>query len=121
MPITRQVALLMRVNKDYDRQIIAGISQYAGENHWSVYLEDEPHERIPRQSQWFGHGIIADLDDPHTARVVARAGVPAVAIGGYSDPVSLPFDIPYVATDDVANGRLGARHLIQCGLRHFAF
>ena len=53
MPITRQVALLMRVNKDYDRQIIAGISEYAGENHWSVYLEDEPHERIPRQSQWF--------------------------------------------------------------------
>ncbi len=121
MPITRQVALLMRVNKDYDRQIIAGISQYAGENHWSVYLEDEPHERIPRQSQWFGDGIIADLDDPHMARVVSRAGVPAVGIGGYSDPASLPFEIPYVATDDLANGRLGAEHLMSCGLQHFAF
>lgn len=121
MPITRQVALLMRVNKDYDRQIITGISQYAGENNWSVYLEDEPHERIPRQSQWFGDGIIADLDDPHTEHVVMRAGVPAVGIGGYSEWASLPMDIPYVATDDVANGRLGAEHLIGCGLRHFAF
>ncbi len=121
MPITRQVALLMRVNKDYDRQIIAGISQYAGENNWSVYLEDEPHEQIPKQSQWLGDGIIADLDDPHMARVVSRAGVPAVGIGGYSEPASLPFEIPYVATDDEANGRLGAEHLMNCGLQHFAF
>ncbi|MHB8900652.1 MAG: AraC family transcriptional regulator [Thermoguttaceae bacterium] len=121
MPITRQVALLMRVNKDYDRQIIAGISQYAGENHWSVYLEDEPHQRIPRQSQWLGDGIIADLDDPRTEHVVARAGVPAVGIGGYSDPASVPLAIPYVATDDQANGRLGAEHLAGCGLEHFAF
>ncbi len=121
MPITRQVALLMRVNKDYERQIIGGISKYAGENNWSVYLEDEPHERIPKQSQWFGNGIIADLDDPHMARVVSRAGVPAVGVGGYSEPDSLPFEIPYVATDDVANGRLGAEHLMNCGLQHFAF
>lgn len=121
MPITRQVALLMRVNKDYDRQIIAGISQYAGENNWSVYLEDEPHQRIPRPSQWFGDGMIADLDDPRTEQVVARSGVPAVGIGGYSAPASLPLDIPYVATDDVANGRFGAEHLLSCGLQHFAF
>ncbi len=117
----RQVALLMRINKDYDRQIIAGISQYAGQNNWSVYLQDEPHERVPKQSQWLGDGIIADLDDPETARIVGRAGVPAVGIGGYSYPAQLPFAIPYVATDDVANGRLGAEHLINCGLRHFAF
>ncbi len=121
MPITRQVALLMRVNKDYDRQIIAGISEYAGENHWSVYLEDEPQERVPKQSQWLGDGIIADLDDEHAARVLARAGVPAVGVGGFSPPSDLPFDLPYVATDDVANGRLGAEHLMNCGLQHFAF
>lgn len=121
MSTMRQVALLMRVNKDYDRQIIAGISQYAGQNNWSVYLQDEPQERIPKQSQWLGDGIIADLDDPETARIVGRAGVPAVGIGGYSYPAQLPFEIPYVATDDVANGRRGAEHLVNCGLRHFAF
>ena len=121
MPITRQVALLMRVNKDYDRQIIAGISQYAAESNWSVYLEDEPHERIPKQSQWSGDGIIADLDDEHTGRVLARANVPVVGVGGFSDPAFLPFDLPYVATDDVANGRLAAEHLMNCGLKHFAF
>ncbi len=121
MPITRQVALLMRVNKDYDRQIIAGISQYAAEFNWSVYLEDEPRERIPKQSQWSGDGIIADLDDEQTGRILARAGVPAVGVGGFSDPSFLPFDLPYVATDDVANGRLGAEHLMNCGLKHFAF
>ena len=121
MSISRQVALLMRINKDYDRQIIAGISQYAGDHNWSVYLEDEPHERIPRPNQWLGDGILADLDDPDTARVVARAGLPAVGIGGYSFPSQLSFPIPYVATDDVVNGRIGAEHLIQCGLKHFAF
>ncbi|NLS98100.1 MAG: substrate-binding domain-containing protein [Planctomycetaceae bacterium] len=121
MSTIRQVALLMRINKDYDRQIIAGVSQYAGQNDWSVYLQDEPHERVPKQSQWLGDGIIADLDDPETTRIVGRAGVPAVGIGGYSYPAQLPFEIPYVATDDVANGRLGAEHLVNCGLRHFAF
>lgn len=119
MAVTRQVALLMRVNKDYDRQIITGISQYAGEHNWSVYLEDEPQERVPKQ--WLGDGIIADLDDEYTGRVLARAGVPAVGIGGFSHPSFLPFDLPYVATDDQANGRLGAEHLMNCGLRHFAF
>lgn len=121
MPITRQIALLMRVNKDYDRQIIAGISQYAAESNWSVYLEDEPHERVPKQGQWSGDGIIADLDDEYMGRVLARADVPIVGVGGFSDPALLPFDLPYVATDDVANGSLGADHLIGCGLKHFAF
>jgi len=122
MEITRQIALIMNFHKDYDRQIIEGVSRYASENgDWSVYLEDEPLYKAPAFSQWGGDGIIADLDDKQVTDSLARLSIPVVGVGGFSHVSLVRDDFPYVGTDDEAIGRLGAEHLMACGLSHFAF
>ena len=121
-PARRKVALLMQVNKEYDRQIIAGISKFANDNgHWSVYLEDERHAKIPDRGQWRGNGFIADLDDEAIARAVSRLKIPVVGIGGFSEASMVPHKVPYIASDCDAIGKLGAEHLMDCQLRHFAY
>ena len=122
MSIRKKVAILMLVNKEYDRQMIAGISKFAIENdRWSVYLEDDARAKIPAKGQWRGHGIIADLDDRAIARTVARLRIPVVGLGGFSEKSLVPRNIPYVASDSDVIGRIGADHLLACRMTRFAF
>lgn len=72
-----EVALILNLNKDYDRKIATSISRYAHTAaDWRIYLEDELANRIPDFRHWRGHGVIADIDDARILKRVLRLKCP---------------------------------------------
>jgi LacI family transcriptional regulator len=116
------VAVIVDPSLPYDREIAAGVAQYAREvSDWQLYLELEEPLRRPDLRAWRGHGIVANFDDERIARLVTSSGLPAVAIGGgsgYHDPAS---GIPYIHTDDRRIGEVAAEHLLDRGFTDFGF
>lgn len=121
---TLRIALILDVNKDYDRKVAAGIARYLDgrrRDRWSIYLEDEPAQRIPRFRAWHGDGVIANLDDSRIASALRHAAVPVVGVGGgYGGRRLLP-KAPYVFTDNAGIAKLAASHLIERACPGFAF
>jgi len=119
-----RIALLFNANKIYDRQIIAGIADYLKSTRvdWDLFMEEDFLSRTVGIQHWRGEGIIADFDDPTVIEALAGLRIPVVAIGGsYADESQYPARVPYVATDNIKLVRLSYDHLIEQGLRRFAF
>jgi LacI family transcriptional regulator len=120
----RRVALIYDATRAYDLKVMTGVAEWLqnGAN-WSLYLEETSlkDQRLPELSSWKGDGVIADFDDPAVAAAVARSRLPAVGFGsgyGWYAPESR---IPYFFSNNQAVARLGAGHLLDRGLRNFAF
>jgi LacI family transcriptional regulator len=114
------VALLIESSRGYGRGLLRGISEYIRlSGHWSVYLErhhlyDAPP---PWLKDWEGDGIIARVENHRLLLAIRARGVPIVDLRGrILDP-----ELPVILTDDAAGARLAAEHLLERGLRHFAF
>ena len=118
----RHVALIVDAAKPYDRKIISGVAQYVKEQgNWSLYVEEDPLQKLPDLRSWQGNGIIANFDDRRVAAAVRGLKVPVVGVGGgygWYDPATR---IPYFASGDEAIARLAADHLIERGFRRLAF
>lgn len=118
----RRVAVILQFWQNFDRGILQGIASYLRERRtWSVFVEEVALQRIPDFNEWSGDGLIVNFDDPGVAQAVRGIAKPVVGVGGgqgWHDPES---GVPYVATDDAAIGRLAADHLLDRGLKHFAF
>ena len=118
----RRVAVLCNVSRRYDRRVIQGLSAYAREaGRWSLYVEEDPLQKLPRLDTWDGHGIIANFDDHKIAVAVRGLAIPVVGFGGgrgWYDPAS---GVPYLTTDNTAIARLAADHLLSCGFTRLAF
>ena len=118
----RHVALIVDAAKPYDRKIISGVARYVKERgNWSLYVEEDPLQKLPDLRRWRGSGIIANFDDRKVAAAVRGLKTPVVGVGGgygWYDPDSR---IPYFATDNEAIAHLAAQHLINRGFRRLAF
>jgi LacI family transcriptional regulator len=122
MAAARHVALIMDIYKPYDRKVIAGIARYVrAVGRWSLYVEDEPLDKIPSLRQWRGDGIIANFDDLKVAKALAGLSVPMVGVGGGSVGYDPQGHIPYVATNNASIARLAADHLLERGFRNFGY
>ncbi|MHC4516964.1 MAG: XylR family transcriptional regulator [Planctomycetota bacterium] len=114
----RHVAILVETARAYGRGVIRGLARYNRERgRWSTYFQpqglgDPPP---PWLNTWKGDGIIARIDNPTTARVVAKVGVPLVNLR--STLPRLPF--PFIGADNRAVARLAADHLLERGFRSF--
>ncbi|MCL9780007.1 XylR family transcriptional regulator [Vibrio sp. S4M6] len=118
-----RILLLFNANKIYDREIIEGVGKYIASTGacWEVYVEDD--YLIDRKSidDWYGDGIIADLDDPDIADALAGSTIPTVGVGSsYEHHKDYPH-FPYVATDNRALIESAVDHLTQRGLTSLAF
>lgn len=119
---TRQVALIIDASKPYDRKVIRGVGAYCREvGNWSLYVEEDPVQKLPDLRSWQGHGIIANLDDPRVAAAIRGLTIPVVGVGGGFGHYDPRRAIPYFATDSVAIARLAAEHLIQRGFPRLAY
>lgn len=122
MPAAPLVAVILDAARPYDRLIIAGVAQFARERtQWSLYVEEDPLQKLPDLARWHGQGIIANFDDRRVATAIRGLGIPVVGVGGgygWHEPSS---GIPYIYTDNAAIGRLGAEHLLACGFETLAF
>ncbi len=118
----RHVALIVDAAKPYDRKIIGGVAQYVKERgNWSLYVEEDPLQKLPDLRSWRGQGIIANFDDRRVAAAVRGLKVPVVGVGGGSGWYDPATRIPYFASDDEAIAGLAAQHLIDRGFRRLAF
>jgi LacI family transcriptional regulator len=119
---TRNVAVILNLNKDYDRKIAKGISRFAREaGNWTVYLEDDFVNRIPSFQEWNASGVIANLDDEEIYGPLAGIKAPIVGVGGAATISSVSLPVPYLATDNRLIAEIAADHLVERGLRNFAF
>jgi LacI family transcriptional regulator len=119
-----RIALIYDARLAYDLKVMTGVAAYLQEGAgFSVYIEENAlkDQRLPDLASWEGDGIIADFDDPVVSRAVLRSRLPAVAFGsGYGWYVS-ESSIPYFLTNNQAIAKLAVDHLMERGLRQFAY
>ncbi|MFT5128011.1 MAG: LacI family transcriptional regulator [Rhodothermales bacterium] len=122
MKTMRQVALILSINKPYDRQIVAGISAYTRSvDNWSLYIEDDDKAFIPDLSNWTGDGVIADFDDERVAKALSRIDIPVVGLGGGYRGAKRGLPSVYFDTDNQAIAKLAFEHLSDRGFLRFGF
>jgi len=118
----RHVAVIIDASKPYDRKVIRGIGDYARQKgNWSLYVEEDPLQKLPDLRTWRGEGIIANLDDRHVATAVAALEIPVVGVGGGFGWYDSQQPIPYFVTDSEAIARLAATHLMDRGFTRLAY
>lgn len=118
----REIALILNINRPYDRKVVAGIARFTRMHpRWQLYVEDEPLAKIPNLKRWKGHGIIADLDDQQVLGALTGIKKPLVNVGGAIFDESWQFNAPYVTTDNEAVAQLAAEHLMDQGFTNFAY
>ena len=116
------VAVILDAARPYDRLIIGGVAQYVREHtRWSLYVEEDPLQKLPDLTHWRGQGIIANFDDRQVAQAIQGLSIPIVGVGGGYGWYEPDSGIPYIFTDNERIGQLGAEHLLSCGFEHLAF
>jgi len=115
-----QVALIIETSVIYGRRMLAGVARYLRSHHrWSVFIEQ--HELGTPPPTWLtsGHwdGILSRPTDHAMARLFDRMNVPVVDLNDLYENL----DLPWVGSDHVGIGKMGASHLLERGFRNFAF
>jgi LacI family transcriptional regulator len=117
---TRHVALLIGTSGAYARALLRGIARFNRERglwvtyHWPHGL----HEELPKWLRgWRGHGVIARVGTRRLANGLRRLGVPVVNLRS----AILDVNYPRVGPDNAAVAKLAAEHLMDLGLKNFAF
>lgn len=119
-PARRRVALLIETSNAYARGLLRGVQRYNAEyDSWSMYLgEQRRGEPVPNWfRRWQGDGIIARLENDAIVKAALAPGCPVVDVSA----ARLVPNIPYVETDDDAIAAAVVDHLLERGLRHFAY
>jgi len=120
MPKRRRVAISLELDWPFKRHhgVFAGTQQYAQERgQWECILDAYVEHSLEGGRAGPAYdGIIARVT-PRLAAAARRASVPLVNVW-VSSPVT---DVPLVAPDVQAAGRMGARHLMRRGFRQFGF
>lgn len=114
------IALLVETSREYARGLLRGIARYHQlEGPWSIFFEPHGLNAPPPAwlSSWKGDGILARIDDQRMADAILKTGIPAVDVRGALQNLPLPF----VGVDNRPVSKLAYQHLVDCGLRHFAF
>jgi len=114
--------LIVDTARHYHRKIVVGVASYLHEaDDWSLYVEEDPHERLPDFRNYRADGVISTFHDQKISTTISQLKIPIVGIEGdygWREPNSR---IPYFATDNEAIGRMGAQDLIERGFRQLAF
>jgi len=116
----KRIALLIETSNSYARGLLRGIRDYDKfHKSWSIFLVE--HSRgnpdLFWLKNWEGDGIIARIENENIAKTILESGLPAVDLsaGRY-----IP-NLVWVETNDELIASLAAEHLIDCGLKNFAF
>jgi LacI family transcriptional regulator len=116
----RHVALLIETSGSYGRGLLRGVARYNREHgRWSTYFQPHGLGAPPPAwlKTWRGDGILARVEHKRLAQVLRKTDVPVVNLR--RSLAKLPF--PYVGLDNARVAQAAAEHLLERGLRHFAF
>jgi LacI family transcriptional regulator len=118
MPALKRIVILVEHRYGYFRDVLRGVRTYARQGHpWVLHATDSTAEGLDQLLASPLDGIVGHTGGPSNYRIIQASGLPAV------HTVRLVEDghPPFVATDDLAVGRMAAEHLLGMGLRNFAF
>jgi LacI family transcriptional regulator len=117
---TKHVALLIETSREYGRGLLRGVTRFHREHaHWSTYFKPQGLGESPPDwlRTWKGDGILARIDDRRMADRVLATGLPVVDLRGALEGLGLPS----IGVDNREVARMAVQHLLDRGLRHFAF
>jgi LacI family transcriptional regulator len=111
------VALIVESSIEYGRGVLRGIARWLrAHGPWSIFLEQrELGRRCPTGS---GSGTATASSRAATIRASRRAGLPTVGLYDRSED---RLRLPMILNDNLAVGRMAARHLADRGFRHLAY
>jgi LacI family transcriptional regulator len=121
-----KVALLIETSRGYGRCMLRGIVRYASlYGPWQFYVTPGDFEQaLPAMEQWGGTGIIARIETTRVARAIIEAGLPTIAL---DISQNVPLDalsgarLSEIASDSFNAAVMAAEHLLEIGMRNFAF
>jgi LacI family transcriptional regulator len=120
MKSTPKVALLVETSISYARELLHGVRAWVRENGpWSIRLTEQGRGAdVPGWLRhWDGDGVIARVENRQIARVLRETGLPVIDVSA-----ALPrLVFPRVATDAEGAARIAATHLLDRGLKRFAY
>ena len=113
-----RIGLVFTYNLHYCRGVLRGIKRYAeGRPEWTLLLLGPEAKALKDLRVFRPAGVIAYIFREGLRKALAGLRRPLVNVCGV-----LPnLDIPRVGVDNVLVGRLAAEHLLERGLRHFAY
>ncbi|MGH9430370.1 MAG: substrate-binding domain-containing protein [Terriglobia bacterium] len=121
---TPKVALLLETSTEYGRGLLRGIVRYSRlHGPWSLYVAPGHLEQaLPKAKSWNGDGIIARIHTPEVARLIRSTGLPFVA-SSLDEFMAEDSQNKFcqIRTESPAIARMAALHLVERGLRRFAF
>lgn len=118
MAIPLRIGLVLSYSLAYCRGILRGVKAYARTKQDWIFTPVAPEDdaaRLLRQLR--PAGIIAHVYSDDLGAALHRLRRPLVNVSG----VLADLRVPRVGLDDQAIGKMAAAHLLERGLRHFAF
>jgi len=118
--VVPHVAVCVDQFRSHGRGVLRGVARYVETfGPWSLFIDPLADSHYPRgrSENWQGDGILTYIEDAKRAERLLRSKIPTVELFGYR------FDgqLPLVAHDDLAVGRLAAEHLLGRHFRWFAY
>jgi len=116
----KYIELLVDTSTSWGSGLVEGIAHYARKvGGWRLGLAPAGRsERLRLHPQWVGDGVIARVNTKELADDLLACGAPAVNVSCYDH--GLP-DIPQCTANEQIVGEMAAAHLLDRGLRHFAY
>jgi LacI family transcriptional regulator len=114
----KRIVLLVESSREFGRQLIIGIARYSRINGpWSFYKEPTGlKSSIPRLTNWKPDGII--MRNSLITKELLKLKIPTILALHDS---SRSKNLPIVKTDSNAIAEMAGEHLIEKGLKNFAF
>lgn len=121
-----KVALLIETSRGYGRSMLRGIVHYASlHGPWDFYIKPGDFEQaLPQMEQWGGTGIIARIETAKVARSIIESGLPTIAL---DISQNVPMEtlagavLSEIASDSHGAAVVAAEHLLDLGLRNYAY
>lgn len=115
-----RIGLLIESSRAYGRNLLYGIAAYArSHGPWTLHYQERAIDAPmpPAIRRWRPDGLLARIVGPRLGREVQRLGLPTVDLLGEQ---SIP-GVPAIVPDQEALTHLAFHHLLERGLRHFAY
>jgi len=114
----KRVILLLESSRNFGRELLCGIARYSRlHSSWSFYREPSGlKSSVPRLTNWNASGII--MRDSLITKELLNLELPTIIV---LHDAERPKYLPTVITDAKTIVKLAADHLLDRGLKHFAF
>jgi len=126
MSASLKIALLYPTSLPWMAELVDGVRRYGLQfGGWqlltcppSIAATGERSRTLHSLVGWHGDGAIAVIRSEEDRELARQLGIPVVNLSGWEADAH---GVPRVSVDNRLAGRLAAEHLLERGLRHFAY